>query len=199
MSNIEIHGALWMRGPLGADVLRAHLRTLTVPLGAIRGVSVGIPAVALREPATFWGSYDAGEAMIVGNADGYQGHRESFYEVRNPARAITLELSQGRFEYIVLEPSNTDPARLVRAARGARALAPAPRGPPRARPHDRGPPRGPRRGRRRRAARRSAPTVPLPTPRRGVAARHKASVRATRSPRAAAAPTRASQRGKGLA
>lgn len=118
MSNIEIHdGALHAR-LLGADVLRAHLRTLTVPLGAIRGVSVGIPAVALKEPATFWGSYDAG-AMIVGNADGYQGHRESFYEVRNPARAITLELSQGRFEYIVLEPSNTDPARLVYELREA--------------------------------------------------------------------------------
>lgn len=113
MSRIEIHDNALHARMLGADVVRAHLRTLTVPLSAIRAASVGIPAVALREPATFWGSYDVGE-MIVGNAEGHQGHRETFFEVRDPARAVTLELAQGRFEYVVLEPSNTDPERLVR-------------------------------------------------------------------------------------
>ena len=118
MSRIEIHDNALHARMLGADVVRAHLRTLTIPLAAIRAASVGIPAVALKEPATFWGSYDAGE-MIVGNVEGHHGSRGSFFEVRNPERAVTLELAQGRFEYVVLEPSNTDPERVVRDLREA--------------------------------------------------------------------------------
>ena len=118
MSQIEIVDHTLRAQLLGADVVRARLRTLTIPLTAIRAVSVGIPALALKEPAVFWGSYDAGE-MIVGNAEAHDGHRASFFEVRDPARAVTLELARGHFEYVVLEPSNTDPGALVDAIREA--------------------------------------------------------------------------------
>jgi hypothetical protein len=118
MSKIEIHDRALHATLQGGDVVRAHLRTLSIPLGAIEAVSIGIPAVALREPSTLWGSYDAGE-MLVGNVEASEGGRESFFEVRNPERAVTLELSRGRFAFVVLEPTNTDPERLVRDLRAA--------------------------------------------------------------------------------
>lgn len=118
MSKIEIRDRALHATLQGGDVVRAHLRTLSVPLSAIEAVSIGIPAVALREPSTLWGSYDAGE-MLVGNVEASEGGRESFFEVRNPERAVTLELSRGRFAFVVLEPSNTDPERLVRDLRAA--------------------------------------------------------------------------------
>jgi len=114
MSKIEIQGDMLEATMQGADVLRAHRRTLRVPLSAIEAVSVGIPSVVLREPAMLWGNYDVGE-MLVGNVDAPDGQRESFFEVRNPARALTLELSRGRFAFVVLEPSNTEPEQLVEA------------------------------------------------------------------------------------
>jgi len=118
MSKIEIRDHALHATLQGGDVLRAHLRTLSVPLSAIEAVSIGIPAVALREPSTLWGTYDAG-ALLIGNVEGADGGRESFFEVRDPQRAVTLELSRGRFAFVVLEPSNTDPERLVRDLRAA--------------------------------------------------------------------------------
>lgn len=112
MSQIEIRENVLRASFEGADVARTRRLSLEIPIGVIRAVAVGIPAVALREPASFWGSYDVG-TMLVGNEDSSSDRRESFYEVRHPERALTLELDRGRFEYVVLEPSNVDPAALV--------------------------------------------------------------------------------------
>lgn len=112
MSQIQIRQNMLTAEFEGLDMARARRLSLKIQLEAIRAVSVGIPAVALREPAKFWGNYHSGE-ILVGPEDAYDGHRESFYEVRHPERAITLELSHGRFEYVVLEPSNVEPQSLV--------------------------------------------------------------------------------------
>lgn len=112
MSQIQIRQNMLTAEFEGLDMARARRLSLKIPLESIRAVSVGIPAVALREPAMFWGNYHSGE-ILVGPEEAYEGHRESFYEVRHPDLAITLELSHGRFEYVVLEPSNVDPKSLV--------------------------------------------------------------------------------------
>lgn len=112
MSQVEIRENVLRASFEGADIARTRRLSLEIPIGVIRAVAVGIPAVALREPASFWGSYDVG-TMLVGNEDSSSDRRESFYEVRHPERALTLELDRGRFEYVVLEPTNLDAAALV--------------------------------------------------------------------------------------
>jgi hypothetical protein len=112
MSTIEIVDGHLVAHFTGADVVRARRFTLKVPLEAIRAVKVGIPAVALKEPSMLWGTYDLGE-LLIGSEDALIGHRECFYEVRHPAWAITLELSRGRYEYVVLEPANATPDVIV--------------------------------------------------------------------------------------
>lgn len=112
MSEVAIReGCLEVRFS-GLDAARAHRLSLKIPVSAVRSASVGIPAVALREPAKFWGNYHAGE-ILIGPEDAYDLHRESFYEVRHPERALTLELSVGRFEYVVLEPVNLSAEALI--------------------------------------------------------------------------------------
>lgn len=118
MSQIEIRENVLRASFEGADVARTRRLSLEIPIGVIRAVGVGIPAVALREPASFWGSYDVG-TMLVGNEDASSDRRESFYEVRHPERAITLELQRGRFEYVVLEPTNVSPEDLAAQLRAA--------------------------------------------------------------------------------
>lgn len=112
MSEVHIHDALVDAHFSGVDAVRAHRFSLKIPLSAIRSASVGIPAVALRETSLFRGNYHIGD-ILIGPEGGQEGHRETFYEVRHPERAVTLELAYGRFEYVVLEPTNVTPALLI--------------------------------------------------------------------------------------
>lgn len=118
MSEVVIHDAMVEVRFAGVDALRAHRFSLKIPLTAIRSASVGIPAVALRETSLFKGNYHIGD-LLIGPEGAREGHRETFYEVRHPERAVTLELGYGRFEYVVVEPTNVTPALLISQIEGA--------------------------------------------------------------------------------
>ncbi len=111
MASLALHDHSLVVRLEGVDRLLAMRGSVTIPLGHITGVT-GRPDLSkmMFMPAgtQFRGEQRAGH-FVVGTVVMADGTGKVFLDVRDPARAVSLELARDDYRQVVFEPDDRSP------------------------------------------------------------------------------------------
>jgi hypothetical protein len=112
MVQIEIKDRQLIIHVKGFDKVLSMRSQISVPLAHVTHVTPRPAFVIAGEDAYFTGTYLPGR-LVAGTSDLPEGKGLVFCNVRDPSRAISIELANDRFYRILVEVSNETPEQTV--------------------------------------------------------------------------------------